>query len=340
MITLSLPSPTELKARLPLPLDLQQKVKSSRLSIQKLLQNPQKLLLIVGPCSIYDEAATLEYAHKLKEVADKIASSCFVVMRAYLEKPRTLSGWKGFLYQSDLSQAPDLARSLFLARQLLLQLTAVGLPLAMEFVNPLSACYFDDLISWGCIGARTSASQIHRQIASSLSFPVGFKNSVDGNIQLPIQAMVSASLSHSYLGISQEGKVASLTSSGNPHTHLILRGSDTSTNYDLDSIKKAFHYEALYHKHSPILVDCSHGNSKKNLSKQKEVFLEVLDYKNQVPSLLLGLMLESFLEAGSQKPPSPLNPRRSLTDPCLDWETTEALLLYAHEALSCTLASS
>ncbi|MBM3191150.1 MAG: 3-deoxy-7-phosphoheptulonate synthase [Chlamydiae bacterium] len=340
MITLSLPSPAELKARLPLPPDLQGKVKSFRLSIQKLLHNPQKLLLIVGPCSLYDEAATLEYAHKLKEVSDKIASSCFVVMRAYLEKPRTLSGWKGFLYQSDLSQAPDLARGLFLARQLLLQLTAAGLPLAMEFVNPLSAYYFDDLISWGCIGARTSASQIHRQIASSFSFPIGFKNSVDGNMQLPIQAMVSASLSHSYLGISQEGKVTALTSSGNPHTHLILRGSDTSTNYDLDSIKKAFHYETLYHKHSPILVDCSHGNSKKNLSQQKEVFLEVLDYKNKAPHLLLGLMLESFLEAGSQKPSPPLNPRRSLTDPCLDWDTTEALLLYAHEALSCTLASS
>jgi len=307
-----------------------------------MMKDPYQLVLIVGPCSIYDKSTTLEYAKKLKALADEVASTCFIIMRAYVEKPRTTHGWKGYLYQNNLSQQPNLYQGLLLARELFLELTDIGLPLAMEFVDPLSSYYFDDLITWGCIGARTCGSQIHRQLASSLDFPVGIKNSIDGNTALAMQAMVAASLPHTFLGLSQEGCIASLTSKGNPSTHLILRGSESAINYDISSIKKAFKDQSLYNLSSPILVDCSHGNSKKNLIKQQEIFLQLIEDKSILYPCLLGLMLESFLESGSQNisNPSLINPRCSITDPCLDWKTTESLILKAHKHLSKNLTYS
>lgn len=341
MKTLLLPSPAELKKKLPLSNSLQERISCFRSSLKTIMSDPHQLVLIVGPCSIYDKAMAIEYAKKLKALSDEIASTFFVILRAYIEKPRTIHGWKGYLYQNDLAQKPDLYQGLLLARELFLELTEIGLPLAMEFVEPLSSYYFDDLITWGCIGARTCASQIHRQLASSLDFPVGIKNSIDGNTALAMQAMVTASLPHTFLGISEEGAIASLTSKGNASTHLILRGSESNVNYDLVSIKKAFEEQKLYNLFSPILVDCSHGNSKKNLVKQREIFLQLVKEKPILYPSLLGLMLESFLESGSQDTSNPflINPKRSITDPCLDWKTTESLLLQAHEYLSNNIMS-
>lgn len=257
-------------------------------------------------------------------------------MRTYIEKPRTTLGWKGFLYQPNLYEQPDIEQGLFLTRKLFLELTDLSIPLAMEFVDPASAYYFDDLITWGAIGARTSSSQIHRQIASYLPFPIGFKNTIDGNIDIPIQGMIAASSSQSFFGISQEGQLSSLTSTGNPWTHLILRGSEDTTNYDPFSVKNAFEKEISYGISTPILIDCSHGNSKKSILKQKEIFLEILEQNLDRDTPLLGMMLESFLKEGHQEMSSsiPLDMHLSITDPCLGWETTEELILWAHESLS------
>jgi 3-deoxy-7-phosphoheptulonate synthase len=331
-----LPSPNKLKKQLPLPSFLQERIFGFRASLKTIMDNPHRLVFIVGPCSIYDKSTTLEYAKKLKLLAEEIASTSFVIMRAYIEKPRTTHGWKGYLYQHDLQLKPDLDHGLVLARELLLELTEIGLPLAMEFVEPLASYYFDDLITWGCVGARTCASQIHRQLASSLDFPVGIKNSIDGNTELAIQAMAASSMPHTFLGLCQEGYIASVNSRGNGYTHLVLRGSESGVNHDRTSIEKAFEHQKLYHFSSPILVDCAHGNSKKNLIKQQEIFLQLIKEHTTLYPCLLGAMLESFLEDGSQETthPSLINPRRSITDPCLNWTITKSLLLQAHEHLS------
>jgi 3-deoxy-7-phosphoheptulonate synthase len=331
-----LPSPLTLKNRLPLSIEGERRIRGFRKQAQSLLKNPQQLVLIIGPCSIHHPDSMLSYAQKLKELSQHIAPTCFIVMRAYPEKPRTTLGWKGFLYQPQPAQRADLAEGLFLTRKLFLELTVLGIPLCMEFVDPLSACYFDDLMTWGTIGARTSASQTHRQIASCLSFPIGFKNTIDGNIDVPIQAMITAGTQQTFFGISQEGLLSSMTSKGNPWTHLILRGSEEKTNYDLTSVESIAVKQQLYKIQTPILIDCSHGNSKKNLAKQKEVFLEVLDQKLQRTTPLLGMMLESFLKEGHQEvlPDKPIDQELSITDPCIGWESTEELLLWAHTALS------
>ena len=298
-----------------------------------LLTHPSRLMLLVGPCSIHHAGSMLSYAQRLKTLRDKVSSTCLIVLRAYIEKPRTLRGWKGFLYQPDPLQASDLAQGLALTRKLFLELTDLGIPLGMEFVDPLSAYYFDDLITWGAIGARTSSSQTHRQIASYLPFPIGFKNTLDGNTDVPLQAMVAAASPQTFFGLSQEGHIASMTSSGNPGTHLILRGSDTGTNYDVHSLMSVFEKQRLvYHISTPILLDCSHGNSKKKLSMQKEIFLEVLKQTQVLNTPLLGMMLESFIKEGNQEclPQRDLDSELSITDPCLGWDSTEELVLWAH----------
>ena len=307
------------------------------------LQNPNILVLILGPCSIHHTESFLTYAKQLQAVIDVVSPHLFIVLRSYIEKPRTTQSWKGLLYQPSLHHPPDLERGLFVARELFIQLAELGVPLCMEFVDPLSSYYFDDLVTWGAIGARTSASQIHRQLASLLPFPVGFKNTLDGNVDIPMQGMLSAASPHTFLGISQEGHIASVSSEGNPWTHLILRGSDTETNYDYISLQRSFSQQStLYSTKSRIMVDCSHGNSKKNLSIQKKVFLTVLHEYKEHATPLLGMMLESFIKEGHQKPFSvdALDPELSITDPCLSWTCTVELIMKAHEVLALPAYSS
>lgn len=330
----TIPSPSALKKKLPLSLSQQQKILEFRHEATHLLQTRDKLLLIIGPCSIHSYEMAIAYGKQLKKIIDLVKDTCFIVMRVYIEKPRTSVGWKGFLYQPNLYEKPDIKQGLFLTRKLFLELTDLSIPLAMEFVDPVSTYYFDDLITWGAIGARTSSSQIHRQIASYLPFPVGFKNTIDGNIDIPIQGMVAASYPQTFFGISQEGSLSSLTSRGNPWTHLILRGSEEATNYDSFSLKSAFEKELSFGISSPILIDCSHGNSKKNILKQKQNFLEVLEQKLDPSLPLLGMMLESFLKEGHQEMTTSLDMKLSITDPCIGWTDTEELLMWAHESLS------
>ena len=336
VLTQTLSSPYLLKQKLPLSHSQQQKIFHFRQEAIHLLKGQDRIALIIGPCSIHNYEAALNYGQKLKKMIDLVKDTCFIVMRTYIEKPRTTLGWKGFLYQPNLYEEPDIEQGLFLTRKLFLELTDLSIPLAMEFVDPLSAYYFDDLITWGAIGARTSSSQTHRQIASYLPFPMGFKNTIDGNIDIPIQAMVAAASPQTFFGISEEGQISSLTSKGNPWTHLILRGSEDKTNYDVFSLRRAFEKETAYGISPPILIDCSHGNSKKKISKQKEIFLEILEKKLDPSIPLLGIMLESFLKEGHQEVSlsTPFDTHLSITDPCLGWETTEQLIRWAHESLS------
>lgn len=333
MLQNSLPSPSFLKELYPVKPKTTESISTFRRKIKQRLLQPfsKKLYVLVGPCSIHEERETLEYASLLKELS-KDLFFLTPVMRAYIEKPRTIIGYKGALYQPDISKTEDLKEGLYFTRSLLSKLSEKDIPLAMEFVDPYLTPYFEDLISWGFIGARTSSSQIHRQIASSMNFPIGFKNNTDGNISGAIHAIIAAQSPHTFFHISEDGKICQKTSLGNPYAHLVLRGSLETTNYCKKSLLNA--YTAQGKIKTPILIDCSHGNSKKNLEKQKEVFLEVAEYATEhVP--LLGMMLESFLEKGSQSPDNPdYNPKVSITDPCLDFETTKDLLKYADKILA------
>jgi 3-deoxy-7-phosphoheptulonate synthase len=258
-------------------------------------------------------------------------------MRVYIEKPRTTTGWKGMVYDPHLDGSNDLQTGIFWARELFLTLTDLGIPIATEILHPLLVPFFSDLISWGFIGARTSASQTHRELASSLPFAVGFKNSPDGNISQAIHAMISARQPHRFPSISPHGTLTTQESAGNPHTHVVLRGSSTSTNYDpatLAETTKQLHLNGFKHR---ILVDCSHDNSRKRFAQQKEAFAAVLQEFLQNSSTILGMMLESHLEEGSQyltESPSSLQYGVSVTDPCLSWSDTESLICTASELLS------
>ena len=326
-----LPTPSEIKQIFPCS------DSSSRLKAQLInhasqafnLDAKRKFFAVVGPCSLHDSEEALEYAEKLCTLSKKL-KHITVVMRAYIEKPRSTIGYKGIVYQPDPLEKEDLKVGLTLSRKLLCKLSKI-LPLAIEMVDPYLSVYFDDLISWAFIGARTSSSQIHRQIASSLPFPVGFKNSVDGNIQTAIDASECARHPHHYFHISQKGHLTDKQSSGNPMTHVVLRGSETDTNYDKESLLEAFKLQHTFH--SPILIDCSHGNSSKNIQNQKNACLEVIEYlSTDLP--ILGIMLESYLSEGSQSlDKSALKKGLSITDPCIDFKTTESLLLYADQAL-------
>ncbi|MCH9630372.1 MAG: Phospho-2-dehydro-3-deoxyheptonate aldolase, Tyr-sensitive [Chlamydiia bacterium] len=334
----TLPSPHEIKAQFPLEPTSRVVISRFREKAKKRLICPisNQLYVFVGPCSIHEEKETLEYAERLKELSKQL-TSLTPVMRAYIEKPRTVVGYKGALYQPDIKQKENLKEGLVFTRALFTKLANMHIPIATEFVDPYLTPYFDDIISWGFIGARTSSSQIHRQIASSMDFPIGFKNTIDGNTGVAIDAMSAASRPHAFFHITDSGKLCEKASNGNPSTHLVLRGSINSSNYSKNSLLSA--YDAQGSLQAPILIDCSHGNSKKDIKKQREVFLEVAEYSTEkVP--LLGMMMESYLEKGSQSPNDPLyNPRVSITDPCLDFETTQDLLKYADKILSYTKSS-
>ncbi len=295
-----------------------------------------RLLVIVGPCSIHDPGGALEYARALAGVREDVADRIEVVMRVYFEKPRTTIGWKGLINDPHLDGSQDIETGLRTARGLLLEIAALGLPAATEFLDPIVPQYIDDLIAWAAIGARTTESQTHREMASGLSMPVGFKNATDGGLQVAVDAMRAAMTPHSFLGIDLDGITSIVRTTGNRTVHVVLRGGAARTNYDAESIREAEDRIGAAGITPAIMVDCSHANSGRQPARQEDVWRSVLAQRRGGTRSLMGLMLESNLLEGSQPFPAPraeLTPGLSITDPCLGWEATERLLREAHAML-------
>lgn len=331
-----LPTPEHLHRELPLPPLVQESIFQHRRTIENLISgSDQRLLAIVGPCSIHDTEAALTYAGRLRALADRYRDKLVIVMRTYMEKPRTSHYWKGLVNDPFLDGSHDVVSGLRKAREFLLAINHLGLPCATEFLNPLTPLYFGDLIAWAAIGARTTTSQIHREMASWLPMPVGFKNSLDGDIQVAVDAMLAGTKSHTIMGSNPQGRAALLHSSGNPFVHLTLRGGRENPNYSADWIATVKnHLQGLPHSRL-ILVDCSHGNSNKHYKNQVEVLHNLLDQIKGGETAILGFMLESFLREGNQSltPGQPLTPGVSITDSCVSWEDTEYLLEKAYTSL-------
>lgn len=323
-------TPQQLKQQQPLSSELAAQVQQQRQTIEKILKGQDsRLLVITGPCSIHDPKAVFEYAEKLKKLQAQVEKQIYFVMRAYIEKPRTTVGWKGFLYDPNLNGQADLNEGLAQSRELYLQILNLSLPLASEILNPMVTGYFDDLLAWGAIGARTSESQIHREIASSLPYPVGFKNGTDGSVQIATDAILSSQHSHQFFAMGQTGAPVLLASSGNPLAHIILRGSNSGTNYDAASIQAI---QKTLKQPTAIIVDCSHGNSGKDPLRQPEVLQQVVQERELTQ--VRGVMLESHLVDGQQKISECMVYGQSVTDGCLGWDKTEALLLEIAEQLN------
>ena len=333
-LTLRLPSALQLKQQLPLATALSQQVDTHRRAVRAILDGEDsRLLVIVGPCSIHDPESALEYAANLARLAREVSDSMLLVMRAYVEKPRTTVGWKGLAYDPDLDGSDDMAAGLNLSRELMREMLRLGLPIATELLQPMAAGYFDDLLSWVAIGARTTESQIHREMASGLGMPVGFKNGTDGGVGIACDAMRSAAHPHRHFGVDSQGHPAIIQTQGNPDTHLVLRGGHRGPNYDRQSVAQIHDDLTRLKIPARIMVDCSHANSGKDPLRQPQVFNDVLEQRLQGNRALIGMMLESHLFEGCQ----PLGPTMrygvSVTDGCLGWEATEQLLRQADHSL-------
>jgi 3-deoxy-7-phosphoheptulonate synthase len=329
--------PGAIKAALPMTERANATVVEGRETVQRVLrQEDPRLLVIVGPCSIHNIPGALEYAERLSRLRRELTGRLYLLMRIYFEKPQTTIGWKGPINDPHLDGSYDIETGLRTARRLLLQITELGLPAATELLDPIVPQYLADLVSWTAIGARTTESQTHREMASGLSMPVGFKNGTDGGLQIAMDAMTSARSPHSFLGIDPEGVTSIVRTSGNPDGHVVLRGGRQRGNYDPESIAAA--QSALTQAGLPpvVMVDCSHANSGKQHARQEEVCRSVVAQRAAGNRGLIGLMVESYLNEGNQ--PFPQNPAElrygvSITDACVNWETTERMLWHAHEAL-------
>ncbi len=311
-------------------------VSTSREQIKNILHDKDpRLMVVVGPCSIHDPKAALDYAGRLAKLARQVSDQLFLVMRVYFEKPRTTIGWKGLINDPDMDGSHLISKGLGIARDLLCRMTELNLPVATEMLDPITPEYLADLLSWGAIGARTTESQTHRELASGLSFPIGFKNGTDGNLQIAIDAMIAALHSHSFLGINREGLTSIIQTTGNPDVQIVLRGGK-KPNCSPEDIKKT---EELMEKNKlfpTIMVDCSHGNSEKNHEKQPLVLQNVIDQIVAGNRSISGVMIESFIDGGNQPIPKDLSQLKyglSITDKCIDWKTTERILIEAHARL-------
>ncbi len=324
-------TPTQIKEQLPTTEASVATVREGRAAARRILQREDdRFLVIVGPCSIHDPAAALDYARRLAALRDEVSDRYEIIMRVYFEKPRTTVGWKGLINDPHLDDSCDLAHGIALARKLLLDITALGLPTATEFLDPIIPQYIADLISWSAIGARTTESQTHRELASGLSMPVGFKNGTDGSIQTAIDAMKSSRSPHSFLGMDQDGSTSIIKTTGNPNCHVVLRGGRDGTNYDQASVGTAIERLEKAKLPTAIMVDCSHANSGKDPARQPAVWRDVIGQREAGRQELIGAMLESNLEFGAQPSDTDgldnLQYGVSITDACLDWAATEALL--------------
>lgn len=322
--------PQQLKAQLPLSSTLAHQINAQRQTIQNILDgHDSRLMIVTGPCSIHDPIAALDYAKKLQQLQSTVADQIFFVMRTYIEKPRTTVGWKGFLYDPNLDGSSNMQLGLEKSRALYLQIIEMGLPIASEILSPMATAYFDDLLAWGAIGARTSESQIHREISSQMPYSIGFKNGTDGSIQIALDAIQSASHPHQFMGMSQSGLPCILESEGNPKAHLILRGSNVGPNYQLTEIEKI--KEKVKTELPALVIDCSHGNSDKNPLLQAEVLRTIVAERSL--SHVRGVMLESHLNDGQQKISSEMTYGQSITDGCLGWDKTQQLLIEIADSL-------
>tara|TARA_B110000908_G_scaffold94486_1_gene111987 strand:+ start:255 stop:1319 length:1065 start_codon:yes stop_codon:yes gene_type:complete len=323
-------SPAVLSYYLPISEKASEVVSAARQGCEDIMKGADdRLLVVVGPCSIHDTKAAIEYAHKLKPLADKYKGDLQIVMRVYFEKPRTTVGWKGLINDPHLDGSFDINRGLRIARELLLELNEIGMPSATEFLDTISPQYVADLISYGAIGARTTESQIHRELASGLSMPVGFKNGTGGSIQIALDAIQAAQGSHHFLSVSKEGVSAIVTTTGNDACHIILRGSSQGPNFDVDSVNAVA--ERLKEKGLPeqMMVDCSHGNSKKDYRNQPAVVSDLCGQIASGSKAVAAVMIESHLVEGAQKLNSDLEKMtygQSVTDQCIGWDATEDLL--------------
>ncbi len=297
--------------------------------------NDPRLLVVVGPCSIHDSASAIEYAQRLKPLIDQYRDTLHIVMRVYFEKPRTTVGWKGYINDPGLDDSCDINRGLRLARTLLLRLTEMGVAAGTEFLDTISPQYFADLVTWGAIGARTTESQVHRELASGLSMPVGFKNGTDGNIKIAIDAIGAAKGKHAFLSVTKQGVSAIVLTKGNPTCHVILRGSSKGPNYDADSIATVTEKLAGAGLPTGLMVDCSHGNSRKDHRNQPAVAEALADQVRSGSKAIRGIMIESHLVEGNQKvePNKDLVYGQSITDQCVSWETTETMLATLSKAV-------
>ena len=331
-------SPRAMKALSPVSEAVNATVAKSRERVIRILrQEDPRLLVIIGPCSIHDEKSALEYATRLSHLQKEFAGQMEIVMRVYFEKPRTTIGWKGLINDPHLDGSQDIETGLRNARKLLLEIVGLGLPAATEFLDPVVPQYIADLITWAAIGARTTESQTHREMASGLSMPVGLKNATDGSLQVAIDAMGATRHPHSFLGVNDDGVTSIVRTNGNPDAHVVLRGGRAMTNYDAASIQAA-EAKLLSEKLPPVLmVDCSHANSEKKFAKQEEVWRSVIEQRMGGTKSLIGLMVESHLNEGNQPIPKTLNELRygvSITDSCIGWETTERMLRWGYAALA------
>lgn len=321
--------PQELKASLPLPAELAVVIQGHRQAISRILSGEDtRFLAIVGPCSVHHPGQALEYAERLAKVSTRISDVIFPVMRAYFEKPRTTVGWKGLITDPNLDGTGEIPTGLARAREFLLQVAKLKLPAATEFLDPIVPQYVADLVSWAAIGARTTESQTHREMASGLSMPVGFKNGTDGNWQTALDAMVSARSEHQFLGISSQGLTSIVKTRGNPAVHLVLRGGRGGQNCDEATIGLVLEQMQKMKIPPALLVDCSHANSGKKPRLQPNVWRQALACHINTHPHLIGAMLESFLEEGNQEP-GPVSQLKwgvSITDACLGWAETETLL--------------
>ena len=330
-------SPRALKDLSPTPEAVNDFVAQARERVVRILnQEDSRMLVVIGPCSIHDEKSALEYAARLSRLRQELADKMEIVMRVYFEKPRTTIGWKGLVNDPHLDGSQDIETGLKIARKLLQQINGMGLPAATEFLDPIVPQYIANLITWAAIGARTTESQTHREMASGLSMPVGLKNSTDGSLQVAIDAMGATRHSHSFLGMNEDGVTSIVRTTGNPHAHIVLRGGRALTNYDPASIKAA-EEKLISEKLPPVLmVDCSHANSEKKFAKQEDVWHSVIEQRVGGTKSLIGLMVESHLNEGNQPIPKNKADLRygvSITDSCIGWETTERMLRWGYEQL-------
>jgi 3-deoxy-7-phosphoheptulonate synthase len=325
-----MPTPDDLHGRLPISASAAKVVTQGREALRNILDRKDpRMFIVVGPCSIHDPVAGLDYARRLRKLQDEVSDTLLLVMRVYFEKPRTTTGWKGYINDPDMDDSFHVDRGMENARKFLLDACELGLPTATEALDPISPQYLGDLIAWTAIGARTTESQTHREMSSGLSTPVGFKNGTDGDISIAVNAILSASHPHSFLGLNSQGRVAIVRTSGNQYGHVVLRGGDGRPNYDTVSVAMA--EQALTKAGLPanIVVDCSHANSFKNPELQPLVMADVVNQVRFGNKSLVGVMIESNIVAGKQSIPEDLSQLKygcSVTDGCVGWETTEKMI--------------
>ena len=330
-------SPGELKKKYPATAGTDALVANTREAVKKILKKEDdRLLAVVGPCSIHDRNAALEYAEKLQKLSKEVNDQFLLIMRVYFEKPRTTVGWRGLILDPDMNGSDDIERGLEIARSLLKEISELGVPTGSEMLDPIVPQYISDFLSWAAIGARTTESQVHRSLASGLSMPVGFKNGTGGSLQLAVNAMSTSSYPASFIGIDQEGRSSIFRTSGNDACHIILRGGHNGPNYYEEDVEEAVSLMKKAGMYSSLIIDCSHANSGKKYTRQRRVFRSVIDQILYGQEDVAGVMLESNLFEGNQKMPEDISQLKygvSITDACIGWTETEELIKSASEEL-------